>query len=413
MPFTRRDRMTRRRVLGAVLGAGVAVPLASAAPAWAGPGPSVRGSDTAPPGSAPARLALPEPTGPHPVGTVELHLVDTARPDPGAGPGRHRQLMASVWYPARGDVDRYPRVPWMPAGVLRTLLASAGFPPDAALAPLTAGHKGAPAHRTGRGLPVIVYSHGAGSHRSDHTVIVQELASHGYVVVTVDHLNDAFSQLPDGRVVTPIRDEPLYAVDYATDVRFVLDRVEQLAAGHSPHTGHHPLPAGLCEALDVSRIGMFGWSKGGTATACVMLADRRVRAGLSLDGPMRPGPTQPTVTTDLDRPFMMMTAGFTRADDPNVAVFWSHLKDWRLNLQADGATHQSYGDTQVLMPQLSKLVGMSDEDLRDWIGTLSPARAVKIQQAYPLAFFDRHLRHKHGHLLDGPSRSFPEVRYLP
>ncbi|MFB7669517.1 alpha/beta hydrolase family protein [Kitasatospora sp. NPDC056138] len=403
--------MTRRRMLGAVLAVGAAVPLAAVGPAWAAPGAQ---GTSAPTGLGPVQFTLPEPTGPHQVGTVELHLVDTSRPDPDAGPGQFRQLMASVWYPARGDVDRYPRAPWMPAGALQAFLASGGFPPDAAL--LTSGHEGAPVHRTGQGLPVVVYSHGAGSHRSDHTVIVQELASHGYVVVTVDHIGDALSQLPDGRVVTPAMDiqHTLYAVDYATDIRFVLDCVEQLAAGHNPDAEHHPLPDGLCAAIDTSRIGMFGWSKGGTATACVMLADRRVRAGLSLDGPMQPGPKQPTITTDLDRPFMMMTARFTRAQDPNVALFWSHLKGWRLNVQADGATHQSYGDTQVLIPQMAKLIGMSDQQLKAWIGTLDPARAVKIQQAYPLAFFDQHLRHHHrGRLLDGPSGAFPEVHYLP
>jgi hypothetical protein len=56
---------------------------------------------------------------------------------------------------------------------------------------------------------------------------------------------------------------------------------------------------------------------------------------------------------------------------------------------------------------------MSDEDLRSWIGTLDPGRSVKIQQAYPLAFFDRYLKHRRGHLLDGTSRAFPEVRFLP
>ncbi len=234
-------------------------------------------------------------------------------------------------------------------------------------------------------------------------------------MVTVDHIGDAFSQLPDGRVVTPIRDDEhaMYALDYARDLRFVLDRVERLAAGHHPDAGRRPLPDRLGESLDMAHVGVFGWSKGGTAAACAMLTDRRVRAGLSLDGPMQPGAGHPTVEDDLNRPFMMASAHFTRAQDPNVAVFWSHLKGWRLNVQADGAVHQSYGDIQILMPQLAKLVGMSDEELREWIGTLDPARAVKIQQAYPLAFFDRHLRHDHrGRLLDGPSPAFPEVRYL-
>lgn len=56
---------------------------------------------------------------------------------------------------------------------------------------------------------------------------------------------------------------------------------------------------------------------------------------------------------------------------------------------------------------------MGDEELRNWIGTLDPARALRIQQAHPLAFFDLHLRGRRGHLLDGPSANFPEVKFIP
>ncbi|MEU6771418.1 acetylhydrolase [Streptomyces sp. NPDC046759] len=393
-----REGLTRRHLLGAALAAGAAVPLGAAPRAW--------GAATA---GGPARLTLPAPTGPFPVGTVSLHLVDDSRTDPAAGRGRHRELMAGVWYPAL-DVERYPRVPWMPAAPLRALLATAGFDADAALAPRTAGHENAPVRRAGGRLPVVLFSHGAHDHRSDTTVVVQELASHGYVVVTVDHTDDAFSQFPDGRVVVPLHD-PRYLLgpaDFARDIRFVLDRVEDLDAGRNPDAGHRPLPAGLCGALDLRRVGMFGWSKGGTATALVMLEDPRVRAGLSFDGPM-----EPVTGDDLDRPFMMMTAVFTRAEEPSVAEFWSHLRGWRLDVQADGAVHSSYCDNQVLVPQLAKAVGMSDEELRGWIGTLDPVRALRIQQAYPLAFFDLHLRHRRSRLLDGPSAAFPEVRFLP
>jgi len=376
-------------------GIGAAVPISAARQAWAAP--------TAP---APLPLMLPRSTGPHPVGVVPLHLVDTSRPDPVAGPGHYRELMASVWYPAR-KAENLPRAPWMAEGVVRAFLADVGFPLDPALCPLTAGHVGAPVHHTGHRLPVVVYSHGSGSHRGDHTITVQELASHGYAVVTVDHTHDTFTEFPDGRVVTP-DDFPMYPRDFAADLRFLLDCVDGLAAGHNPDVDGKTLPPGLLGALDPQRIGAFGWSKGGTATALTMLADQRVRAGLSLDGPM-----QPTITADLDRPFMMMTAEFTRAAMPDVATFWTHLRGWRLNIQADGAIHHSYGDDATLIPQAGKILGMTDQQIQDWIGILDPARAVRIQQAYPLAFFDLHLRHRRGHLLDGPSVVFPEVKFVP
>ncbi|MFF1359972.1 alpha/beta hydrolase family protein [Streptomyces sp. NPDC058297] len=402
-PFINRKSMTRRRMLGAALAAGAAVPLAAVAgPAW---------GDPAAAGPASTRLMLPVPTGPHPVGTVQLHLVDRSRPDDIAGPGHFRELMATVWYPAR-DVERYPVAPWMPAGALQAFLADAGFSDLAPLAPLTAGHVGAPVRRSGRRLPVVVFSHGAHSHQGDHTVMVQELASHGYAAVTVAHQYDTYTEFPDGRVAVPLHDRqaPTLPGDFAADLRFVLDCVEQLAAGRNPDVDQRKLPSGLLGSLDPRRMGAFGWSKGGTATACATLADERIRAGLSLDGPMQ---MNPPLAGYLDRPFMMMSAAFTRATDPEAAAFWSHLRGWRLNIQAQGAVHISYGDNEALFPQVAELYGWSGQQLQDVIGTLDPDQAVKIQQAYPLAFFDEHLRHRRGHLLDGPSPAFPAVTFLP
>ncbi|MET7402649.1 acetylhydrolase [Dactylosporangium sp. NPDC005572] len=374
--------LTRRHLLAAALATGVAVPL-GAGRGWA---------------AAPARLTLPPPTGPHRVGTVSLHLVGASRPE----------LMVSLWYPAARGAERHPVAPWMTAAPLSALLVANGFAADAAAAPWTAGHDGAPVLRTPDRLPVIVFSHGAGGHRSETTVVVQELASHGYVVVTVDHA-DAYVELPGGRLRIPDDDLPVTPWDHARDIRFVLDRVEDLAAGRNPDAGRRPLPARLGAALDLRRIGMFGWSKGATATALVMNEDRRVRAGLGFDGPMQSGPPP----ADLDRPFMLMTAAFSRAAEPSVEEFWTRLHGWRLNVQADGARHGAYCDHQWLIPQLARIAGMSDEDVAGWIGTLDPARAVRIQQAYPLAFFDRHLRHRRQRLLEGPSPAFPEVRFIP
>ncbi|MET8625958.1 acetylhydrolase [Kitasatospora sp. NPDC004669] len=317
--------------------------------------------------------------------------------------------MASVWYPAR-QADDFPLAPWLADGPMQLFLDDVGFPLPLALAPLTSGHVGAPVHRSDHRLPVVVYAHGAHSHRGDHTIIVQELASHGYVVVTVDLPHDAFTQFPDGPAVTPSRDPQ---VDtgvraYIPDFRFVLDCVEDLAAGRNPDADRRELPEGLLGALDPQRIGMFGWSKGGSVTAQTTVVDPRVRAGLSLDGPMIP-----TITTDLDRPFLMMTAVWPRTPGSDAETFWTHLRGWRRTVQAEGAVHNSYGDDMTLIPQAGKLLGMSEQQIQQQVGTLDPGRGILIQQAYPLAFFDLHLRHRRGHLLDGPSPRFPEVTFIP
>ncbi|MFH8624728.1 hypothetical protein ACH4A8_23045 [Streptomyces vietnamensis] len=50
--------------------------------------------------------------------------------------------------------------------------------------------------------------------------------------------------------------------------------------------------------------------------------------------------------------------------------FWSHLWGWRLNVQARGAVHVSYGDDEALFPQVAKLLGRSGQRLQDVIGAL-------------------------------------------
>ncbi|GAA4608777.1 putative dienelactone hydrolase [Actinoplanes octamycinicus] len=390
--------LSRRSLLASAVATGLAVPLA------ARPGSAAPARTPSPGEGGPARITLPGPTGPHRVGTAELHLVDKSRPDPETG-GR-RELMASVWYPAGRGAGRHPVADWMPAAGWHELLAWVGLAAEVA-PPRTAGHLGAPVARGRDRRPVVLYSHGNDSCRAETTIVVQELASHGYVVVTVDHTYDGVSQFPDGRVTLPTA-ESFTPWDSAADVLVALDALDDIAAGRNPDADGRPLPAGLGAALDLRRIGMFGWSKGATSTALVMNVDRRVRAGLGFDGEMQ---AQPPVA-GLDRPFMLMTAEHGRDAEPSVAEFWSMLRGWRLEVRADGAAHGSYNDQQWLVPQLAELVGLGGEDLADWVGTLDPGRAVRIQRAYPKAFFDLHLRGR-GHLLDGPSRHFPEVRFLP
>lgn len=57
-------------------------------------------------------VRLPAPTGPHQVGVTMLHLVDRHRRDPWDGAIPVRELMVTVFYPAR-TVRGYPIAPQM------------------------------------------------------------------------------------------------------------------------------------------------------------------------------------------------------------------------------------------------------------------------------------------------------------
>ncbi|WP_329203555.1 alpha/beta hydrolase family protein [Streptomyces sp. NBC_01435] len=377
------------------------------------PGPLASAAVARPQREEPVRFQLPAPSGPYPLGTVAFHLVDTTRPDPWVPSRPCRQLMISIWYPARSGSAPHPTVPWMPPAAADRYLSFLGLPPGRVRLGCAHAHEGAPVGGPPGPLPVVLYSPGANASRSFGTGIVEDLASHGYLVVTVDHTYDAaVVEFPGGRVEM----NPAGGIsDYAkalpvrtADIRFVLDRVAVLRSGGHPGVCRTPLPTGLPGALDLRRVGMLGHSLGGATTAATMLADGRIAAGASLDG----GAAGPVVDAGLDRPFLVVdTPGKGGMENnPALRAFWSHLRGWRLCLTVQGAAHQTFGDDALILPLVAPLLGMSPHDLEGEVGTIPRHRAQAFQRAYPRAFFDLHLRDR-GRLLDGPSPDFPEVGY--
>jgi len=392
--------MTSHRFLPLALTAGMVAAVVAAGPAGAS--------------TAPLQLTLPAPTGPDQIGTVSLHLVQAGRPDPYV-PGRTRELMISLTYPAR-HADGYPVAPYMQAGAWEAFQQSISL--SSVLVPQTAAHEGAPLDGHPGGLPVILYSPPSGGDRSFNTVLVQDLASRGYVVLTVDHTySDGEVEFPDGRVARRVLPEDptteLITTDVAErdkDMRFVLDELAALDRGANPDAEHRKLPDGLRGALNLNEVGMLGMSEGGSTAAATMLDDTRIKAGIDLDGTLH----GPVVTAGLKRPFMLLSAGdHDRDDDPTWASFWNASTGWKRDFQLLGSMHGSYFDGEVLFPQLAGALGLTPTQLRNDIGTINPARAITTESAYVDAFFDQHLRHHPRHLLDGPSPRFPDMVFMP
>lgn len=206
----------------------------------AGRGPHRSEPTASAPLAAPALRAMAAPTGPHSVGTISLHLADCHRPAPGIAAKPSRELMVDVRYPAR-EVERYERAPGAFA------------------------HQDAPPALDPSGpRPVVLCSPGVGEARSERTRLADELASHGYVVVILDHGDDARSAgFPRGRAA-----DGGAADGREADVRFALDQLVSLAPG----------------VLDLSRIGWFGGFAGCAADLTVLHEDPRITAIADLDG---------------------------------------------------------------------------------------------------------------------------------
>lgn len=395
----------------------------------------------------PVRVKLPAPTGRQQIGTVSMHLVDRSRPDPWVPAQPNRELMVSVFYPAR-DADSYPRERYLPpgaAGYLADALAAEWQVPKGNVDPGAIrghGRRGAPADlRTGR-RPVLLFSPGHLATRALNTTLVEDLASRGYVVVTIDHTYETAVDFPhgrleQGRVPLPDPQQPdlegqVIEFNRSTiaarvaDTRTVLDQLSVLAGGGNPDAGRRPLPRGLSQVLDLSRVGMFGHSGGGATTAESMYYDPRIKAGAVVDSGLGydfSGEVLPPVATEgLDRPVLLFSseeANPIHTVEPSIASFWAHQRGWKRDLLLRGANHVSFADYEPFLPQLVAagavdLRGQEPQEyLEDQLGPIPPREAVDTARAYLRAFFDLHLRDRPTRLFDGPSARYPSAELIP
>ncbi|GAB2498721.1 alpha/beta hydrolase [Promicromonospora xylanilytica] len=370
----------------------VAGPVAAAPGAMAA---ASAGSPAAAPSAQDTTLALPEPTGPYPVGLTPLHLVDDERADPWR-PEEQRQLMVSVWYPA---VPGGEPAPYTTEAVSAAVVEASGIPAEPGLLATVETNSSDRARALPGKRPLVVLSPGASMSRESLTALAEELASRGYVVAGVDHTYEARGvEFPDGRVAGCLLCELESSRELGErvtrgrvlDISFVLD---ELTDGRLWRHG---------PKIDARHIAVAGHSLGGSTAAAVMVDDPRVDAGVNMDG---------TFQVDFpesgeDDPFLMLGKGNhhlggDEGDAPNWADNLARLDGPKLWLQMRYGNHLSFTDQMLFLEQLGLPVS----------GTVGGARGVEITTAYVSAFVDRHLRGQDAPLLDGPTAAYPEMLF--
>ncbi len=244
--------------------------------------------------------ALPTPTGPHAVGTVAYHLVDHRRTeDASADPDDLRQVIIQLWYPAT-PTDASPPARYFPElapmrGALRThtdtlprriaedLAVLAAVRGHSVVAPEVARASG------GRGFPVVVMSPGGNMSRRYHTALMEEVASHGYLAVSVSHAYVGWDVFPAGGFIKSIdwglnvddaaaamAAEDRLALILVDDVRLVL-----------AHLGVLNASGRFAGRFDLGRMALMGHSRGvlTVARGCQLLAGIDACVAMDVIGP--------------------------------------------------------------------------------------------------------------------------------
>ena len=358
-----------------------------------------------------AERPFEKPGGPFAVGTIDSLLVDSSRDEIlSRDPSDKRRVLVQVWYPAGATGETAPYIRRR-----EEFGGFAGF--DSVLHVRTNSFDGAALVKNRERFPVLIYSHGGSWSRFTGTFTTEWLASYGYIVVAIDHNGFNKSVLfPDGyrlvhdTLTFPVpgnkdrRADALASWDYLDrqmfplwigDAQFVLGQLEAWNRGGR-----------FRDRLDLSRIGMLGFSFGGAAAVEMAVRDPRIRAVIDQDGQLF-GQARSTGTS---RPVMFLHNAGSAA--PDTSELGGMVKGWTRDFTARSTGpvyditiarthHGHFSDLSLLLYQ---------SVFRDtmWI---NPHRAHQIINAYTLAFFDRFLRDKPSELLSSTTSPFSEVTF--
>jgi dienelactone hydrolase len=339
-------------------------------------------------------LRLPAPTGPHRLGVKTLHLIDRGRVDPWNG-SPDRELMLSVFYPARTTrgFHRAPQMTATAAGNFKGFAAYYHHLPTGVDWSATLTHSYADAPPAPGCRPVLLYSPGGTDPRTLGTGLAEDLASHGYVVVTIDHPGETSEvEFPDGRLRT-IEISPATPTDPVLSRLMMRTRFDDVGFVLS-QLGTLDLP------LDLRRIGTYGHSAGGSTAAQALDENRELKSAVNLEGyldylPLQPGEPDelyPIAQHGSDRPLLL--AGSDGYRDARFDSSWSALLAHHgpvRRTQIPHANHWVFTDLGAMAPQLQSAGLMTAEDRANLIGEVSPAVSVPLIRRTVRSFFDRTL----------------------
>jgi dienelactone hydrolase len=359
---------------------------------------------------------LPPATGPLAVGTQVRHLIDNNRREP-ANLNSQRELMVQFWYPAKTSAG----------GRVAPYRESATTTFQDARFALVKTHSivGAPLVDSQVRYPVVLYVPSWDGMRTENTFLAEELASHGYIVVGIDHpYSSLATAFPDGRVVrTNLLDEDFYSSDVAVseflktaetqiriradDARFVLDTLQNIDAADPTKL--------LTSHLDLDHIGIVGFSVGGGVAAQACWLDRRLKACVNLDGMMageslEEGAKAPLLfVNEKDPPSPESVPNASPSKHRELVLDWKQFLQMRKLLSRYGGYWLTF--PKVKHFNFSDYAFSSPLRIFSLSGPIVPTTAARTFSRYTLAFLDQYLKGIDQPLLNDRAPHAPEVLF--
>lgn len=321
-----------------------------------------------------------ELTGPYPVNECEAILIDPNRKESFEKDGSLREVPVHFYYPEKIDTISQDS------------------------------------------LPLVIFSHGAFGYYQSNASTFMELASHGYVVVSLDHpYHSFFTKDSSGKTILVDMDFFQSALTIGSnkeaevyditskwmelridDMNFVIDTLkkagetEQLSDSWYYGKDSKNTIQKIIKIIDFDKIGLIGHSMGG-ATSVSVGRREDISAVIDLDGTMlgeetgvvdgviqvneNPYPT-PLLTVDSQSHYAdrkeAQKAGYVY---PNNVILKNAKQGYQTYFK--GAEHMNFTDLPLFSPFLAKNLG---------VGTVDPGECIDKVNALVLQFYDCFLK---------------------
>lgn len=338
-------------------------------------------------------LPIPEmdyTLGPYKVGTTFMNLEDLDRHEIFGPEKGNREIRLQIWYPMKNPGKE--KALWFVDGK-EVLYAMAeayhmkGFMLNHLLEVESNSYINGQILQSDKGYPVVIMSHGWSSSRVLHLNYGEVLASHGYIVIGIDHTYGALAtRLKDGSVakldedILPeedFLDEGAILIDvYRKDIQFVKNQLEAINLTHSILKGQ----------LDLKNIGLLGHSTGGAAAGLYAMEDE-LQSVVLLDPWFKPVTPKP-----ITEPLLIVCSSEWEELDQFVDI----AKMSAYIYEISEARHQDFTLSNKISPLLR------------WTNLTGPDTSA-LQLNLILNHFDTFLKGKADKVITNPNLIFKEI----
>lgn len=355
---------------------------------------------------AQGKIQLPRPTGSYSVGINTHFLKDMSRHHTDE---EGRPLLIQLYYPSVATQKEYPPYLWNTMQLYKEKLVHSNISPEDLkyLDEIRDWAKpDAPIDTTNAPFPVLFFSPGFFMAAQLYSSLIEEMASHGYVVVAINHTDACWPVMfPDGSnpIILPelanifsnkerscMQTFDMTQETWIQDVDFVLSWLRNQQ---------------LTKSLDLVHMGIFGHSFGGSTATEAARQDNNFKAMANLDGML--------FGANWDKPFNTpslfvvaekqlthedaLEAGLTIEQCDSLLArsskkVFDQLKDNSFYVTVKNTDHASFVDSKLIKSPLRK----SKPNLR----------GIEITRALLVDFFDHYLKNKCLNILDRP---FPDI----